>query len=262
MRGPPPAVPLRALAPTHTPTMPVSPKSPSAMMRSLGADESALEAKLRVSAREAEQRWPLFRAMAPVKGEAPPAMSTTDKQAWEETPHNHLPERKPLLARPGISSKLSSGLQKFAAMSGATPRVNNSTRSRTPVPDEQPISAVRSKQRSTSLPTGPVETEAVASTLFPAKKLPANRDALFATATTPQAPAGKPVSGLFAKSPTKTPATGAPTQRSDSKLFAEEAPSDSLSALFHRVEGHSVATPTTTPSTKGANPIMRRIGKR
>lgn len=102
--------------------MPMPPKSPSALLRSLGADNANLEAKTKASAKEAELRWPLFRALAPVKAAATPRLSDEAKAVWDAQKTPTTPARKPLLSRPGLGSKLAASLEKMAPSAPAQAR--------------------------------------------------------------------------------------------------------------------------------------------
>ena len=245
--------------------MPISPKNPSALLRSLGADESALDAKLRVSAREAEQRWPLFRALAPSKADATPPMSDVDKQAWEQTSPPAATTRKPLLTRPGLSSKLSSGLEKFAA-APSNAKKTMAAKDDTPRKQETFVaSATRANAKSLELPDAALNPSS-GSGLFASPEPKASRTTLFASAVPTPAPVAR---GLFAGK-----ATPMAAQRANEPLRpnapignnaavgrdTQPAADDSLADLFARVEGKS---PTATPTPKGRmSSVMRRIGKR
>lgn len=249
--------------------MAIPPKNPSALMRSLGADESALDAKLRVSAKEAEQRWPLFRAMAPSKVEIPAAMTAAEKQAWEPVAAARPTARKPLIARPGISNKLADGLARFAS----TPKKAPSAKARAPEPPN-----VANETRSPS--PKPVAVQSEPEHAAPREKKA--RDSGLFGATTPQQPPregflGQPSPPLSTHSALSTPARAAggllaeatshPAQtrpkakRVDSQPDTPKAGDDSLSAIFDRVEGKA-AKEEQPRSDKAINSVLRRIGKR
>lgn len=249
--------------------MPINPKTPSTLLRSLGADESVLEAKLRVSAREAEQRWPLFRALAPAKSEAPPPLSDADKQAWEHTATPAVATRKPLLSRPGLSSKLSSGLEKFAA---APLPARKTKPAKDDAPREQTSSlpnSTRATARSPEFPSTNVEPPR-GTGLFAAAEPKAARATLFAAAApaAPLPPAqakgslfGGRTAPLAAQRtgvqlPPDSPVGHVPATTRGTPTRAD----DSLAALFERVEGKSPAT--TSPLKGTMSSVMRRIGKR
>lgn len=248
--------------------MPISPKTPSALLRSLGPDESAMEAKLRVSAREAEQRWPLFRALAPTKAEAPAPMSDTDKQAWEQAASPAAATRKPLLTRPGLSSKLSAGLERFAAAPLTPKKAAKSVKDTPPTDKEVHVaSAVRASTKAQATPSQPAD-HPQSSGLFASAQPDVPRKTLFAPPPPTIAPT--PTKGsLFANKtsqPTTQHATDSvrPATPEDSARVArgasEPSADDSLAAVFNRVEGKMPAAPTAQGGRVSS--VMRRIGKR
>lgn len=245
-----------------------TPKSPSSLLRSLGADDAMLDTKLRGAAKEAEQRWPLFRALAPSKAEATPALSVQEKQVWEQAPVASATQRKPLLTRPGLSNKLAAGLEKFVPVQAAPAR-----RSRTipaaPAADGPSESAPRSNQRAT--PSAEVPATALGSAAPAAPPLAA-RDARSSPPTpTAPSPAPRKTPGLFGSVETKNEGTQdvplgkrANVASTANPMFANITPSstdDTLQALFARVEGREATSPAVGKG-RATNPLMRRIGKR
>lgn len=89
----------------------------SALFRSLGPDDANFQATTNAAAQEAEQRWPLFKAVSPRKPEATPALTAQEKQRWSSQEKAETGERKPALTLPGLSDKLARSLSK---MSGRT----------------------------------------------------------------------------------------------------------------------------------------------
>lgn len=90
------------------------------LFRSLGPDDAGFQARALAAAREAEQRWPLFKAMAPQKPPATPALSAQDRLRWIQQEKSESSGRKPALTMPalslpGLSDKLAKGLDKMAA---------------------------------------------------------------------------------------------------------------------------------------------------
>ncbi len=106
-----------------------NPSSPT-LFRTLGADDSYFESKARAASKEAEQRWPLFKAVAPAKAEETPVLSPQEKTASWNTPAGGAtpPAARPRLSRPGLSQKLATGLrelgQKTRRESTPTPAAN------------------------------------------------------------------------------------------------------------------------------------------
>lgn len=249
--------------------MPTPPKSPSALLRSLGADDTYLDAKTKASAKEAEMRWPLFRALAPAQSAPTPRLNDAEKSAWEHQATAPAPGRKPVLSRPGLGSKLAASLEKLAAPSAARARSKPraAPEAQPPamaLPAMKPPAAVRAKSKSAAA-TSP---EAVASSTAP-------RPAFFANAaTTPkETPAAAALFGLG-----KASAPSAPAAPKGNSVFASladaavtapappaaertgAAPDDALSTVFSRVEGRQPPTKKAGASARSA--VMRRIGKR
>lgn len=85
------------------------------LFRSLGADDSYFENKARAASKEAEQRWPLFKAVAPAKSEDTPELSAQEKDvSWNVPPVAAEAPVKQRLTRPGLSHKLATGLQELS----------------------------------------------------------------------------------------------------------------------------------------------------
>lgn len=246
--------------------MPITPKSPSALLRSLGADESALEARIKASAREAEQRWPLFRTLTPSEAELAPELNDSDKQAWEQPIAPPQASRKQTLSRPGLSSKISGGLDKFVK-TGATAKVTKTAK--TPSRSEDQPVAVAVRSRSKVLPQSTdqnallPEPPSAASQVGPT--VPAKGGRIFPT-DKPAVSAPPKNNGLFAAKaqiaePTDAITAGVRRGKTLSERPSEPSATDSLADLFGRVEG-KVATKPSTRSPASSSSVMRRIGKR
>ena len=89
----------------------------SALFRSLRPDETSSQASTSTVARDAEQRWPLFKAVAPEKPQETPALTAQERQRWVNQEKPGVSERKPALSLPGLSDKMSKGLDKMSAWS-------------------------------------------------------------------------------------------------------------------------------------------------
>ncbi len=87
----------------------------STLFRSLGSDDTAFMARTKASALEAEQRWPLFRAVAPKKPEDTPLLTEQDRANWNAQEKPAGRERKKTLSVPGLSEKLAKSLEKISA---------------------------------------------------------------------------------------------------------------------------------------------------
>lgn len=261
--------------------MSTAPKSPSQMLRSLGADDSALDAKLKASAREAELRWPLFRALAPAPSELPPALTDNEKRAWEQPESTRPNTRKPSLTRPGLSNKLASSLEKLTKATKPAAPLRRSMESAV-----QPIAAPKIERAGDAARARP--THAAATNFAQERSQPAstppftppqptrNASALFAGKLTAQ-PTVEPTatpSGLFAArkpahpevktSPQRTANNPSPLgtpARSLASATGHAQSAETLAALFDRVEGKE-ESPAQKTTSKASSSIMRRIGKR
>ncbi len=212
----------------------------SALFRSLGPDDTEFRANTHALAQEAEQRWPLFKAVAPKKPEVTPMLSAQERQRWDIQDRAENGARKPALSLPGFSDKLAHSLGRIAEQAQeATQAANN---------------------RNTSRPAPPS---------------PAPRETRPAPMATPAVPTKKPLStdnagsGLFGKINAVAPAPAAEPSRADdviSGLFGapakvEQAPSSAtLASVFSRLEGDD--KPTTAKATEKRSSFLDRLGKR
>lgn len=88
--------------------------APDSLFRSLGADDSFFETRARATSKEAEQRWPLFKAVAPSKAQETPEFSEQQRQAsWSLPPAAITATQEPRLSRPGLNQKLANGLREL-----------------------------------------------------------------------------------------------------------------------------------------------------
>lgn len=101
--------------------MPKSKDDISALFRSLGPGDANPQASIDVATREAEQRWPLLKAIAPKNPGPVTALTAEEKMRWvcPETPPEHT-ERKPALSLPGLGDKLTKSLSKMVARTVGT----------------------------------------------------------------------------------------------------------------------------------------------
>jgi hypothetical protein len=200
----------------------------------LGPDDSYFDARTKAAAKDAQQRWPLFKAVAPQSGDATPTLSPDEKARWEQIDVVHQETPKLVLSRPGLSSKLAIGLGKIARQTsadaaGSTERIRPRT--------EAPIAFVPPP-----FPT-PVHVQAAeAAPNIPTAKRTLRQEAVEATPTT--------ISDvLFPKRNIRADAAPKPAPTTD----------DSLSSIFQRVEGDVKPPTPTVAARKGA---MKRLGKR
>lgn len=243
--------------------MSTPPKSPGSLLRSLGADGSLLDSRTRTAAREAEQRWPLFRTLAPAKNDTPPALTTEDKLAWQVQNPQVADIRKPAISRGAIGSKLAEGLSKLVKKS---PVVQSGIAEATTPAPALPA-ASRSNRRQ------PVESDSFAAIGDRSTKpIPAQAPAVFAAPSLQHKPPIASASRSTRKTPfDRPPAAPEPVasapQRSAGTLFGTKPSQasqqalgpDSLSTIFQRVEGSAATTETQTPLVSARN---RRLGKR
>lgn len=86
----------------------------SALFRSLRPDESVFQENATSGARDAQQRWPLFKAVAPQKPQDAPALTEQERQRWVNQEKPAVRARKPALSLPGLSDKMSKSLDKMS----------------------------------------------------------------------------------------------------------------------------------------------------
>lgn len=86
----------------------------SALFRSLRPDESVSRENTSSGVRDAEQRWPLFKAVAPQKPQDTPALSEQERQRWISQEKSAASARKPALSLPALSDKMSKSLGKIS----------------------------------------------------------------------------------------------------------------------------------------------------
>lgn len=141
----------------------------SALFRSLRPDESVFQENTTSSVRDAEQRWPLFKAVAPQKPQDTPALSAQERQNWVSQEKPVVGVRKPALSLPGLSDKMSSGLGK---MSGQAVRNTAAVKPATRWESEEHVSDGATAQ---SLSQSPVRTKTVLAEPVPLTTTPVNR---------------------------------------------------------------------------------------
>ena len=91
--------------------------NPSTLFRSLKPDEESFQASTSSAAREAEQRWPLFKAVSPRRAEPTPVLSAQERMLWSNQERPSAQARRPALTVPGVSSKLAMNLTKMGGRS-------------------------------------------------------------------------------------------------------------------------------------------------
>lgn len=107
---------------------------PSTLFRSLRPDDEDFQVSASAAAREAEQRWPLFKAVSPRKQQPTPLLSPQERSLWSTTQKPSGQEHKPALSLPATGNKLAQSLSKMGGhRTAATP-----TRSPLRVEEEPP----------------------------------------------------------------------------------------------------------------------------
>ncbi len=220
------------------------------LFRSLGADNSKSQARSRTAASEAEERWPLFKAVAPAKPASLPAMGEDDKRQWERGAAAGISKPRPALSVPDVSGKMALGLNRMG-----TARVPART------------------QRAVEAPAAPVFPAAQVVPDTPAVAVPAARAPLFARATPLQTPRSTATATIPAAEREQAPAAARPKG-----LFAHLAPpattvevpapapvadpdDRSLSAIFQRLERSDAPAAIETAAPQRAG-FLGRLGRK
>lgn len=205
-----------------------------ALFRSLGPDDAGFQASTQAAAREAEQRWPLFKAVPPQKPPVTPALSAQERQHWSSTEKSETSERKPALSLPGLSDKLARSLGKMSGRVAAdAPAQNPARRIESEPPPVTPPPSVRTRP-----PITPPDSRSILFSDSPKASQNVEADdsrlGLFAT------PAAKPSADERA----------AP---------AAEPVDDSLASIFSRLEEKEKPS---NKSTDKRSSFLSRLGKR
>ena len=86
------------------------------LFRSLRPDTTNVQVALNSAAHEAEQRWPLFKAIAPEKPELTPELSAEERHQWTNQERSGTAARKPALSLPVASDKLTKSLSRMSGL--------------------------------------------------------------------------------------------------------------------------------------------------
>lgn len=205
---------------------------PSALFRSLRPDNANFRASTTAAAREAEQRWPLFKAVSPKKPEPTPALSAQERQRWSNQERPDVGERKPALSLPGVSTKLAQGLSK---MSGRTATVA-----------DRPAERAQREESSSEVLRGIPKFSQGTST--------ANRGLLFSRASAVASDEESQSDGVGLS---RTRAAQPP--QTEPETTAAAGTEDSLARIFNRLEGKEKVAGK--PINKRAA-FLGRLGKR
>lgn len=214
--------------------MPKSGEDMSRLFRSLDADDAKFQASAKAATSEAEQRWPLFKAMAPIKPAHAPALSPQEKQHRNRPDSAEGGARKPALSVPGLGDKLAASLDRMAVPPRRKPAAPKH-----PEPAAAPL-AQRAVQPAgaTSMPDAP----------------PAKRRSLFSKPPEDMIDAEEDATGtgLFGKK-TAQPAV-------EESVAPDAAAADkSLAGIFGRLEGKEEPV---KKSRDGRSSFLGRLGKR
>lgn len=85
----------------------------SPLFKSLLPDESHLKSAAAATVQEAEQRWPLFRAIAPAKPATAPELTDNERLNWASPVLTGAPAPKVSLPEMGLNEQLAQGLGKM-----------------------------------------------------------------------------------------------------------------------------------------------------
>lgn len=84
------------------------------LFRSLGSNDVDLRSVNSIASRDAEQRWPLLKAMPPKEPPLAPLLTAKEKQSWQTQGLDEPARYDPAPARPSLGDKLASSLKKIA----------------------------------------------------------------------------------------------------------------------------------------------------
>jgi hypothetical protein len=243
------------------------------LFKSFGAQEGSFKELSRQSeTRDAEDRWPLFKAIPVEKRAQPPALSASQKDQWKmQAAPPPQPDAPLLAAEPSLGKQLASGLSLFTKRFKPAHAATAATIAKlTPAVPESPplLPALKPARRST--PAAAAAPPAIVRA--PQPPAPAARS-LFGKSGPPAAkpatePAASPkqhsLNAIFAPPPAAQATRAAPAKSGG--LFARTAPppsantaqaTGSLSNLFERLE--DAAAPAL--ETKNRYKIINRLGK-
>jgi hypothetical protein len=85
------------------------------LFRSLGSNGEDTRPTNSIASRDAEQRWPLLRAMPPKEPPEAPLLTDQEKLSWQTPPSARTVQPVPPPAMPSLSDKLGMSLKKMSA---------------------------------------------------------------------------------------------------------------------------------------------------
>lgn len=225
----------------------------SALFRSLGPDDTEFRANTHALAQEAEQRWPLFKAVAPRRPEVTPTLSAQERQRWDIQDRVDNGPRKPALSLPGFSDKLAHSLGRIAEQAEEATQAANRKVSASPRPALNP--APREVRPAAAVPmpaaapakAAPTSTDNVGSSSGLFGKI--NATAPVPAASVEPSRVGGVIPGLFG-----APATveTAPSSNGDDSTLAN---------VFSRLEGDDKPAAAGKVAEKKPS-FLDRLGKR
>lgn len=83
------------------------------LFRSLGGNDATLRSANKIASRDAEQRWPLLKAMPPKEPPQTPLLTAEEKQSWQTMGLSEQ-ARRPSPRGPSLGDKLALSLKKIA----------------------------------------------------------------------------------------------------------------------------------------------------
>ncbi|MBA3057524.1 MAG: hypothetical protein KJ614_16885 [Gammaproteobacteria bacterium] len=206
------------------------------LFRSLGADDADFQADGSASARELEQRWPLFRAMSPAKAAPTPALTEEERQRWTAGDQSNNDRGTPALTLPGLADKLANSLGKMSVRMAPVPPAPIAVKQAAPShPPATPVRSIRP-------PPNASQTEAHGISASSPPQV---------TSVVRESPTGL---GLF-----KAPATTAIA--SEPHEMADACEDNSLKGVFKRLEGAEKAKVVASPDAKRSS-FLGRLGRR
>ncbi len=113
----------------------------SPIFKSLHPDQAPLANVTTAAVKDAEQRWPLFRAIAPVRPPAVPVLTDEERVSRAASKAAADVQRTPALSLPGLNEQLAQGLSKMAGRK-SSPRTRSKAKvSARAMPVESPVVA-------------------------------------------------------------------------------------------------------------------------
>jgi hypothetical protein len=222
---------------------------------------------------EAEQRWPLFKAVAPKKAPHTPVLTEEEKNHWNNPEKSLAKERQPALSLPGLSVKLAKSLNKISEQTSleavTTAPKKRTTPRKTP---SKPIPVIESVQVATPpiMATPQLSRPPIAHPTPQAEQIQAQPMAEPTTTVVPPMKSAMPQLRPTFQPPVEpqtsqkatikivremTPATN--TKSTESAPTID--PDDTLVNIFNRIEGEkTIRTKTAAPRSS----FLGRLGKR